>query len=49
MRNCTRKARRCSLGFSIKEQVSRGRLVVKFCGRENVFYLFGGSFRIHSL
>ena len=32
----------CSLGFSIKEQVSRGRLVVKFCGRENVFYLFGG-------
>ena len=31
-----------SLGFDLKEQVSRGRLVVKFCGRENIFYLFGG-------
>ncbi len=29
-------------GFQIKEKVSKNRLEVSFCGRENVFYLFGG-------
>lgn len=32
-----------ALGFQLREQVSRGRLEVRFCGRENVFYLFGGK------
>lgn len=32
-----------ALGFQLCEQVSRGRLTVRFCGRENIFYLFGGK------
>lgn len=30
------------LGFSVQETVSQNRLTVRFCGHENVFYLFGG-------
>ena len=31
------------LGFQWEERVSRGRLRVRFGGRENTFYLFGGK------
>lgn len=31
------------LGFSVKENVSRGLLTVRFGGHENTFYLFGGT------
>lgn len=30
------------LGFRLKERVSRGELTVRYGGRENCFYLFGG-------
>lgn len=30
------------LGFECREQVSKNRVVVRFGGRENTFYLFGG-------
>lgn len=29
-------------GFQIRERASKNRLEVRFCGHENVFYLFGG-------
>ena len=31
------------LGFQWEERVSRGRLRVRFGGRENTFYIFGGK------
>lgn len=32
-----------ALGFRLHEQIGRNRMEVRFCGRENIFYLFGGK------
>ena len=31
------------MGFSVEDNLSRNRLVIGFCGRENYFYLFSGK------